>query len=115
MERFRRDPAHKGKVMYVGLGRYTRHPNYFGDACVWWGIFLVTADSWPGLVTSYAPIIMTLLLTMGSGARILEKHMSRRSGWDEYAARNSMFIPVPPQRRGSAARATDDAVARGGV
>ena len=100
MERWRADPAHKGKVIDVGLWRYTRHPNYFGDACVWWGIFLVAADSWPGLLTVPAPILMTLLLTKGSGARILEKHMSQREGWDDYAARTSMFVPLPPKRRG---------------
>ena len=99
MERWRADPAHKGKVIDVGLWRYTRHPNYFGDACVWWGIFLVAADSWPGLLTLPAPILMTLLLTKGSGARILEKHMSQRAGWDDYAARTSMFVPLPPKRR----------------
>jgi steroid 5-alpha reductase family enzyme len=97
MERFRRDPANKGKVIDVGLWRYTRHPNYFGDACVWWGIFLVAADALPGVVTAYAPVLMTLLLTMGSGARILEKHMAERDGWDEYAARTSMFVPWPPK------------------
>ena len=100
MERFRRDPAHKGQVIDIGLWRYTRHPNYFGDACVWWGIFLVAADSWPGVVTIFAPVLMTLLLTMGSGARILEKHMSRREGWAEYAARTSMFFPLPPRKPG---------------
>jgi steroid 5-alpha reductase family enzyme len=98
MERWRRDPAHKGKVIDVGLWRYTRHPNYFGDACVWWGIFLVAADAWPGVLTVFAPIIMTLLLTKGSGARILERHMSRRAGWDEYAARTSAFFPLPPKK-----------------
>ena len=66
---------------------------------MWWGIFLVAADSWPGILTIPAPILMTLLLTKGSGARILEKHMSQREGWDEYAARTSMFIPLPPKRR----------------
>lgn len=98
MERFRQDPANKGHVIDVGLWRYTRHPNYFGDACVWWGIFLVAADALPGVVTIYAPVIMTLLLTQGSGARILEKHMSKRDGWAEYAARTSMFFPLPPKK-----------------
>ncbi len=98
MERFRRDPAHKGQVIDVGLWRYTRHPNYFGDACVWWGIFLVAADALPGVATVFAPVLMTLLLTKGSGARILEKHMSSRAGWDAYAARTSMFFPRPPKR-----------------
>lgn len=98
MERWRGDPAHKGKVIDVGLWRYTRHPNYFGDACVWWGIFLVAADSWPGVLTLPAPVLMTLLLTKGSGARILERHMAGREGWDDYAARTSMFFPWPPKR-----------------
>ncbi|MEO9138660.1 MAG: DUF1295 domain-containing protein [Jatrophihabitans sp.] len=97
MEKFRKDPNNKGKVIDVGLWRYTRHPNYFGDSCVWWGIFLVAADAWPGVVTIFAPIIMTLLLTKGSGARILEKHMSKRDGWDAYAAKTSMFFPLPPK------------------
>jgi steroid 5-alpha reductase family enzyme len=98
MERFRADPANKGKVIDSGLWRYTRHPNYFGDACVWWGVFLVAAQRWPGVLTVFAPVIMTLLLTKGSGARILDRHMSARAGWAEYAARTSGFIPRPPKR-----------------
>lgn len=98
LARWRADPAHKGKVIDVGLWRYTRHPNYFGDACVWWGIFLVAADALPGVVAIYAPVVMTLLLTEGSGARIMEQHMSGREGWDEYAARTSKFVPLPPKR-----------------
>jgi steroid 5-alpha reductase family enzyme len=93
MEAFRGNPANKGKVIDVGLWRYSRHPNYFGDACVWWGIFLVAAQSWPGILTIPAPVIMTFLLTKGSGVRILEQHMSGRPGWAEYAARTSPFIP----------------------
>lgn len=97
MERFKANPENKGKLIDVGLWRYTRHPNYFGDACVWWGIFLVAADSLPGVVTIFGPIIMTLLLTVGSGARILEKSMSKRDGWDAYATKTSMFFPLPPR------------------
>jgi steroid 5-alpha reductase family enzyme len=97
MERWRADPAHRGQVIDTGLWRYTRHPNYFGDACVWWGIFLVAADSWPGLLTIPAPVLMTLLLTKGSGARILERHMAGRPGWAAYAARTSAFVPRPPK------------------
>ncbi|MDP9092529.1 MAG: DUF1295 domain-containing protein [Actinomycetota bacterium] len=98
MESFRRNPANRGKVIDSGLWRYTRHPNYFGDACVWWGIFLVAADRWPGVLTAFAPVLMTVLLTKGSGARILEKHMAARPGWAEYAARTSAFFPWPPKR-----------------
>ncbi len=97
MEQFRRNPANKGKVIDSGLWRYTRHPNYFGDACVWWGIFLVAAEHWPGVLTVFAPVLMTLLLTKGSGARILEKHMAKRDGWAEYAAKTSGFFPLPPK------------------
>ena len=100
LERFRADPANKGRLIDTGLWRYTRHPNYFGDACVWWGIFLVAADTWPGVLTVAAPLVMTLLLTRGSGARVMERHMSRRPGWAEYAARTSMFFPRPPRRVG---------------
>ena len=97
MERFRGDPANRGRIMDRGLWRYTRHPNYFGDACVWWGIFLVAAERWPGVLTLPAPVLMTLLLTKGSGVRILERHMSGRPGWDEYAARTSSFVPWFPR------------------
>ena len=103
LERFRADPAQQAaRCIDVGLWRYTRHPNYFGDACVWWGIFLVAAEHWPGVLTIFAPVLMTLLLTKGSGARILEKHMSGRPGWAQYAARTSVFFPLPPHgsRRG---------------
>jgi steroid 5-alpha reductase family enzyme len=96
MERWRADSSHRGKVIDVGLWRYTRHPNYFGDACVWWGIFLIAADAWPGVVTIYAPLLMTLLLTKGSGVRVLEQHMAGRDGWNDYAARTSVFVPLPP-------------------
>jgi steroid 5-alpha reductase family enzyme len=99
LDRFRADPANKGQLIDSGLWRYTRHPNYFGDACVWWGIFLVAADAWPGVATIFAPIVMTFLLTKGSGARLMEQHMSKRPGWDEYAARTSPFFPWPPRTR----------------
>jgi steroid 5-alpha reductase family enzyme len=99
LERFRSDPAHRGQIIDTGLWRYSRHPNYFGDACVWWGIFLVAAEHWPGMLTVAAPVLMTLLLTRGSGVRILDRHMSGRPGWAEYAARTSAFVPLPPKRR----------------
>jgi steroid 5-alpha reductase family enzyme len=103
MERFRSDPSNKGKVIDIGLWRYTRHPNYFGDACVWWGIFLVAAEHWPGMLTILSPVIMTLLLTKGSGARIMEQHMSQRAGWNDYAARTSGFFPLPPRKTSTSA------------
>ncbi len=99
LTRFRNDPASKGQVLDGGLWRYTRHPNYFGDACVWWGLFLVAAGTWPGVLTVFSPLVMTYLLTMGSGKPLLEKGMSsRRPGYDEYVARTSGFFPLPPKR-----------------
>jgi steroid 5-alpha reductase family enzyme len=99
LERFRRNRPTGAAVMDRVLWRYTRHPNYFGDACVWWGIYLVAADAWPGMLTFLAPVVMTLLLTVGSGTRLLERHMAGRAGWEDYAARTSMFVPLPPKRR----------------
>ena len=98
LARFKADPANKGRIMDRGLWSWTRHPNYFGDACVWWGLFLVAAGSWWVLLTLPAPLVMTYLLTKGSGQRLLDEHMSKRPGWQEYAARTSGFFPLPPKR-----------------
>jgi steroid 5-alpha reductase family enzyme len=95
---FKADPANKGKIMDRGLWRYTRHPNYFGDACVWWGIWLVAAETGIGVFTVLSPILMTVFLTKGSGARLTEKRMAGRPGFDEYVARTSGFLPLPPKR-----------------
>jgi steroid 5-alpha reductase family enzyme len=96
---FKADPASRGTVMDRGLWHYTRHPNYFGDACVWWGLFAVRCGSWLGLVTIFAPLLMTFLLVGGSGKPITEDRMSARPGYAEYVARTSGFIPLPPRRR----------------
>ena len=104
LARFKADPANKGKVMDRGFWRYTRHPNYFGDFAVWWGLFLIAADggAWWAAVS---PLIMTVLLTRVSGKDLLEKSMSRRPGYAEYVDRTSGFIPLPPRpgRGGEAA------------
>jgi steroid 5-alpha reductase family enzyme len=94
---YKRDPD-RGPVMDRGLWHYTRHPNYFGDACVWWGIWLVAASAWPGVLTVPAPVVMTYFLVFATGARLLEETMMRRPGYPEYAARTSMFVPLPPKR-----------------
>jgi steroid 5-alpha reductase family enzyme len=98
LARFKSDPASKGTVMNRGLWRYTRHPNYFGDACVWWGLFLIACGSWLAIVTIYAPLLMTFLLARGSGKPITEGRMSGRPGYAEYVARTSGFFPWPPRR-----------------
>jgi len=95
---YKRDPD-RDPVMDRGLWRYTRHPNYFGDACVWWGVWLVAASAWPGVLTVLSPVVMTYFLLFATGARLLEQTMMKRPGYPEYAARTSMFVPLPPKRR----------------
>lgn len=95
---FKADASNKGKIMDRGLWSWTRHPNYFGDACVWWGIFLLCASAWPGVVTVLSPVAMTYFLVFATGARLLEKSMSARPGYAEYQKRTSYFFPKPPRR-----------------
>ncbi len=98
LHEFRTDPTSAGKVLDTGLWRYTRHPNYFGDACVWWGISLVSFSAWPGVLTLASPVVMTWLLARGTGKPLLEKDMaSRRPGYVDYVARTSGFFPLPPR------------------
>lgn len=99
LTRFRRDPASAGTVMDKGLWRYTRHPNYFGDACVWWGIAIVAAETSVGRWGLAGALVMTLLLRRVSGVTLLEKSLvKRRAGYAEYVARTSPFVPRPPKR-----------------
>ena len=99
LTRFRNDPESRGQVLDTGLWRYTRHPNYFGDACVWWGISLVSFAAWPGIITVLSPVAMTWLLAKGTGKPLLEKDMSsRRPGYADYVRRTSGFVPLPPRR-----------------
>jgi steroid 5-alpha reductase family enzyme len=98
MSAFKKDASARGTIMDRGLWHFTRHPNYFGDACVWTGLFLLAAQHWPGVLTVLSPIAMVLLLTKGSGAANLERHMAERPGYREYMARTSGFIPLPPRQ-----------------
>lgn len=92
---FKRDPANSGKVMDRGLWRYTRHPNYFGDFCVWWGLYLIalSGGAWWSFV---GPLVMSTLLMRVSGVTLLEKSIGkRRAGYDEYIRRTNAFFPGP--------------------
>ncbi len=98
LSRFLADPLNRGKVMESGLWRYTRHPNYFGDALVWWGLGLVGAASgaWWCLL---GPALMTFLLVRVSGVSLLEKDIAgRRPEYVAYVRRTSSFLPLPPAR-----------------
>ena len=99
LTRFKANPASRGQVLDTGLWRYTRHPNYFGDFLVWWGIFLIAAESGAGAWGVAGPLLMTLLLVKVSGAGLLEKDIAvRRPGYADYVRRTSGFIPRPPKR-----------------
>lgn len=95
--RFRADPTNRGRVLDTGLWRYSRHPNYFGDAVVWWGLWLAAAAG-GGWWTIFAPAAMTFLLLKVSGVPLLEKSLTAsRPGYAEYARRTSAFVPWPPK------------------
>ncbi|MFI5430120.1 DUF1295 domain-containing protein [Aeromicrobium sp. UC242_57] len=100
LARFKADPANAGKVMDRGLWAWTRHPNYFGDACVWVGLFLLALGAPWGLVAIVSPIVMTKLLTSFSGKAVLERGMRRSKGeaYEAYVASTSGFFPLPPRR-----------------
>jgi steroid 5-alpha reductase family enzyme len=98
LTRFRADPASGGAVMDRGLWRYTRHPNYFGDLTVWWGLYVIAlaGGAWWSIVS---PLTMSLLLLRVSGKEHLERSLrKRRPGYDAYVARTSGFVPLPPRR-----------------
>jgi steroid 5-alpha reductase family enzyme len=98
LARFRTDPASRGQVLETGLWHYTRHPNYFGDACVWWGLFALACLHWTGWLTILSPLVMTYLLSRKTGKPLLEEHLSRtRPGYADYVARTSGFVPWPPR------------------
>ena len=98
LARFKADPDNQGKVMDHGLWRYTRHPNYFGDFCVWWGFYLIalSAGGWWSLA---GPLLMSFLLLKVSGVALLEKDIGeRRPKYREYVERTNAFFPGPPRR-----------------
>ena len=95
---FKRDPGRRGQVMDSGLWRYSRHPNYFGECCVWWGFFLLAlpVGGWWSVVS---PLVMTGLLLKVSGVALLEKDIGeRRPQYREYILRTNAFFPGPPKQ-----------------
>ena len=100
LRRFRSDPANLGRVLDTGLWRFTRHPNYFGDAVLWWGLFLLAASTPAGRLTAASPLLMTLLLLRVSGVTLLERNLAAsKPGYADYVKRTSAFVPWFPRRR----------------
>jgi steroid 5-alpha reductase family enzyme len=97
LARFLAEPGNGGRVMDRGLWRYSRHPNYFGECCVWWGLYAVAVGA-GGAWTVFSPILMTVLLLRVSGVTLLEKDIGeRRPTYGAYARRTNAFLPGPPR------------------
>ena len=98
LSRFKSDPSNRGQVLDTGFWRYTRHPNYFGDFCVWWGLYLIAASAgvwW----TVVGPLLMSYLLLRFSGVSLLESTIvDRRPSYRSYIERTNAFFPGPPKR-----------------
>lgn len=99
LTRFRADPGNRGAILNTGLWRYSRHPNYFGELCVWWGLFLIACENPIGWLTIIGPLAYTYLVVNITGQRTLEKKLAReRPGYADYMATTSGMIPMPPRR-----------------
>ncbi|MDT5075334.1 MAG: hypothetical protein QOH82_4654 [Mycobacterium sp.] len=99
LRQFKADPANKGTIMDRGLWSWTRHPNYFGDSAVWWGLWLISIADALSVTTVLSPVAMTYFLVYATGARLTERIMADRPGFREYCARTSFFVPRPPRTR----------------
>lgn len=99
LRHFKKNPENKGKIITSGLWKYSRHPNYFGETVMWWGIFLLGLNSSHGWLGIISPLTITLLLTRVSGVPLLEKKYEGRPDFEDYKARTSAFFPLPPKNQ----------------
>jgi steroid 5-alpha reductase family enzyme len=97
LKKFVSNPLNKGHIMKTGLWKYTRHPNYFGEAVMWWGIYLLALNA-GGYLTIISPLLINFLLVFVSGVPLLEKKYKDNIEFQEYAKVTSIFIPMPPKR-----------------
>lgn len=96
LSQFKKNPTNKGKIITNGLWRYTRHPNYFGEAVQWWGIFVIacSADGW---MTIASPLMITYLLRYVSGVPMLERKYATRPDFEDYKRKTNAFFPQLPR------------------
>ena len=96
--RYKRNPANQGKIMTQGLWKYTRHPNYFGEVALWWGVYLIAVSVPLGWATILGPITITCLILKVSGIPLLEERYKENPEFQEYKMRTSAFFPLPPRK-----------------
>lgn len=102
LQKFKANPKNKGKIMKTGLWRYTRHPNYFGESMMWWGIWILVISSYGSVInylTVVSPLTITWLLLFVSGVPLLEKKYADNKEFQKYKQQTSSFIPWLPKRR----------------
>lgn len=97
LKKFLGNPRNKGKLLTKGLWKYSRHPNYFGEAAQWWGVFIVSLGVPFGWIGVVGPVLITYLIIRVSGVPLTEKYFEGRPGWSEYKHRTSAFIPTQPK------------------
>jgi steroid 5-alpha reductase family enzyme len=95
---FKAEPENKGKIMQYGLWKYSRHPNYFGESLLWWGIFITSISAGHWWISIISPMVITFLLLRVSGVALLEKKYKGNAEFQAYAKRTSAFIPLPPKQ-----------------
>lgn len=98
LAKFIKNTAHQGKLMRTGLWAYTRHPNYFGEVTLWWGLWIITLSVPNGWVGIISPIVITILILKISGIPMLENKMSEHPEFADYKKRVSKFFPLPPKQ-----------------
>lgn len=97
LKRFISDKSNKGKLINTGLWKYTRHPNYFGEAVLWWGIFIIAVSYGAPWFTIISPVTITILVRYVSGVPMLEKRLKKKDGYEDYVKSTSIFIPRFPK------------------
>jgi len=98
LSKFKKNSTHKGKIITTGLWRYSRHPNYFGEALLWWGIFLISTNTPLGYLGIISPVLIDFLLLNVSGIPLLEKKYQHNPEYQHYAHHTSLFFPLPPKK-----------------